>query len=69
MKEISRKRHILKTISYRIISTTFGFIFMYLFTGNIELSGAFSAVELIWKPFQYYLHERVWYKIKFGVKK
>jgi uncharacterized membrane protein len=42
---------------------------MYLFTGNIELSGAFSAVELIWKPFQYYLHERVWYKIKFGVKK
>ena len=69
MKEISKKRHILKTISYRIISTTFGFIFMYLFTGSIELSGAFSAVEMVWKPFQYYLHERVWYKIKIGVKK
>jgi uncharacterized membrane protein len=69
MSIVSRKRHILKTISYRIISTTFGFIFMYYFTGSIELSGAFSVVELVWKPLQYYLHERVWYKIKYGVKK
>jgi uncharacterized membrane protein len=26
-------------------------------------------VELIYKPIQYYLHERIWYKwIKFGLK-
>lgn len=69
MASVSRKRHILKTISYRIISTSIGFIFMYLFTGSIELSGAFSVVELLWKPIQYYLHERIWYKIKYGIKK
>lgn len=69
MASVSRKRHILKTISYRIISTSIGFIFMYLFTASIELSGAFSVVELLWKPIQYYLHERIWYKIKYGIKK
>jgi uncharacterized membrane protein len=42
---------------------------MYMFTGSIELSGAFSTIELIWKPIQYYIHERVWYKIKYGIKK
>jgi uncharacterized membrane protein len=69
MASVSKKRHILKTISYRIISTSIGFIFMYLFTGNIELSSAFSVVELLWKPIQYYIHERIWYKIKYGVEK
>jgi uncharacterized membrane protein len=67
--EISRKRHILKTISYRIVSTSFGFIFMYYFTGDIQISGAFSLVEILWKPIQYYIHERLWYRIKFGVRK
>ena len=69
MPELSKKRHILKTLSYRIISTSFGFIFMFLFTGSVELSSAFSLVELLWKPIQYYLHERFWYKIKYGIKK
>lgn len=66
---VSRKRHIAKTISYRVISTTVGFLTMFFFTGSVEVSAAFSTVELIWKPIQYYLHERVWYKIKFGIKK
>jgi len=69
MAQISRKRHILKTVSYRIISTGFGFTFMYFLTGSIEISSTFSAVELVWKPLQYYIHERIWYRIPFGVKK
>jgi uncharacterized membrane protein len=67
---VKNKRHVAKTITYRLLSTSIGFIFMFIFTGSIELSTAFSAVELLWKPVQYYLHERVWYKyIKFGLKK
>lgn len=68
MSLVSKKRHILKTISYRLLSTTMGFIFMYLFTGSLEVSGTFSVVELVWKPLQYYIHERLWYKSKFGLK-
>ena len=66
---VERKRHIAKTISYRIISTTIGFLLMWIVTGSIKISTAFSIAELVWKPIQYYIHERIWYRwIKFGIK-
>lgn len=65
---VSPKRHLAKTISYRILSTGIGFVTMWLVTDSIEIGAAFSIIELIWKPIQYYVHERVWYKhIKFGL--
>lgn len=68
--KVERKRHLAKTISYRIISTGIGFIAMWLVTGSVKIGAAFSAVELLWKPIQYYLHERVWYKwIKYGLNR
>jgi len=67
---VQRKRHIAKTISYRIISTLIGFLIMWLVSGSVKIGAAFGVVELIYKPIQYYLHERIWYKwIKFGLKK
>ena len=67
---VSPKRHLAKTISYRILSTSIGFITMWLVTGSITIGAAFGLIELVWKPIQYYIHERVWYKhIKFGVTK
>jgi uncharacterized membrane protein len=67
---VSYKRHIAKTISYRIISTLIGFITIWLITGSIKIGTAFSLIELVWKPIQYYLHERIWYKyIKYGILK
>ena len=66
---VNYKRHIAKTISYRILSTGIGFIAMWIITGSIKIGAAFSVLELVWKPIQYYIHERVWYKwIKYGVK-
>jgi uncharacterized membrane protein len=67
---VDRKRHIAKTISYRIISTLIGFLLMWLISGSIKFGAAFGVMELIYKPIQYYIHERVWYKwIKYGLKK
>jgi len=67
---VSPKRHLAKTISYRILSTSIGFITMWLVTGSITVGAAFSIIELVWKPIQYYIHERIWYRyIKFGVTK
>lgn len=66
---VSVKRHIAKTISYRVISTLIGFLIMWLVTGNVKIGAAFGFAELIYKPIQYYIHERIWYKwIKFGLK-
>ncbi len=63
------KRHIVKTISYRIISTTVGFLTMWYLSGDVRIGAAFGLGELFLKPFIYFLHERFWYKyIKYGVK-
>ena len=66
---VERKRHIAKTISYRILSTIIGFLLMWLISGSIKVGAAFGIAELVYKPIQYYLHERIWYKfIKYGLK-
>jgi uncharacterized membrane protein len=66
---VERKRHIVKTISYRVISTLIGFLIMWAVSGSIKVGAAFGVAELVYKPIQYYLHERIWYKwIKFGLK-
>lgn len=66
--KVSYKRHLAKTISYRIISTLVGFIGMWWVTGSAKFGVAFGIAELVYKPIQYYIHERVWYKfVKFGL--
>ena len=66
---VQKKRHIAKTISYRIVSTLIGFGIMWAVTGSVKIGAAFGIAELVYKPIQYYLHERIWYKwIKFGLK-
>ena len=68
--KVDAKRHLAKTISYRLISTGIGFLIMWAASGSIKIGAAFGVVELLYKPIQYYVHERVWYKwIKFGLKK
>lgn len=67
---IERKRHIAKTISYRVISTLIGFLILWWASESIAVGAAFGIAELVYKPIQYYIHERIWYKyIKYGLKK
>lgn len=66
--EVSKKRHVAKTISYRVISTTIGFGVVWSFSGSLKVGTAFGIAELLYKPIQYYIHERVWYKwVKYGL--
>jgi uncharacterized membrane protein len=67
--KISPKRHLLKTITYRVVSTVISFLILWFFFG-ITVGVSFSLFELFCKPLLYYIHERLWYRhIKFGVTK
>lgn len=67
--KISPERDILKTISYRIVSSVIGFFILWIFFG-VTVGISFSLFELFCKPLLYYIHERMWYRhIKFGVSK
>lgn len=66
---VDKKRHIAKTISYRVMSTLIGFLIMWLISGSVKVGAAFGVAELVYKPIQYYIHERIWYRyIKFGLR-
>ena len=67
--KISPKRHLLKTVSYRVVSSVIGFLVLWIFFG-IMVGVSFSLFELFCKPLLYYIHERIWYRhVKFGVTK
>lgn len=65
---VSYKRHIAKTISWRIIGTLDTMIISGIITGSWEIGLAVGGVEVFTKMVLYFLHERAWYKLsKFGV--
>lgn len=63
----SRKRHLLKTISWRIIGTLDTIILSWIITQNPLTGLKIGAFEIITKMMLYYLHERAWYKINYGL--
>jgi uncharacterized membrane protein len=65
----SRKRHLIKTVTWRIIGTLDTVLLSWFFTGNPFLGLQIGAAEVITKMVLYYLHERLWYKINFGLDK
>jgi len=66
---VSYKRHLVKTITYRILGTLTTVIGAYIIGGSLKIASLLGLGELILKPIIYFLHERVWYRyIKFGLE-
>jgi len=59
----SRKRHIAKTITWRIVGTVDTILLSWFITGSPMTGVTIGAAEVVTKMVLYYLHERVWFKI------
>ena len=57
---IDKKRHIAKTITWRIVGSLDTFFLGTLFSGSVELGGWIAFSEAVTKTILYYFHERVW---------
>ena len=65
---VSYKRHLAKTISWRVIGTLDTFLLSWVITGSWKIGATIGGVEVVTKMVLYFLHERVWYKYsKFGL--
>jgi uncharacterized membrane protein len=60
----SHKRSILKAISWRALGTLDTFVLSWLITGELKLAAAIGGTEVFTKMFLYYIHERLWTRIK-----
>ena len=63
------KRHVAKTITWRIVGTIDTIILSWIIAGDLAIGMAIGGVEVITKMVLYFLHERAWYKFsKFGIE-
>ncbi len=65
----SRKRHLLKTVSWRVVGTLDTIALSWLISGDPMIGLKIGGAEVITKMILYYCHERAWYRINFGLDK
>jgi len=65
----SKKRSLLKTLSWRTIASLDTLLLTWLVTGSITAGLTVSGLEIITKMILYYFHERAWIRNKYGIDK
>tara|TARA_B110000003_G_C16624194_1_gene524269 strand:- start:1453 stop:1875 length:423 start_codon:yes stop_codon:yes gene_type:complete len=63
----TNKRHLAKTFSWRAIGTLDTFMLGWLITGNPLTGLKIGSAEVVSKMFLYFGHEKIWYKINYGL--
>lgn len=63
----SRKRHLSKTVSWRMVGTLDTMVLSWIISGNPLTGVKIGLVEVVTKMALYYLHERAWYHSNFGL--
>jgi len=66
-KQASVKRHVAKTITWRIVGTMDTIALSWIITGNPLVSVKIGGFEMLTKMALYFIHERVWFKINLGL--
>jgi uncharacterized membrane protein len=63
----SKKRSIVKAVTYRSIIVCLDFLAVYLLTGKVGTATTFMIVSNTYTTLGYFLHERAWAKISWGM--
>ena len=62
-------RTLVKGFSWRFFATATTILIVYLFFGRLDLAIAAGVIETISKVALYYLHEKIWQRLKWGKKR
>ncbi|MGW8312847.1 MAG: adenylyl-sulfate kinase [Desulfuromonadales bacterium] len=68
MQYETKRRSILKAISWRTWATITTALIVFIFTGRFALAITIGLLEVFAKMALYFLHERFWQKIRYGKK-
>lgn len=66
-KDPTVKRHFVKAVTWRVVGTIDTILLGYLITGDLPTGVRIGALELFTKILLYFIHERVWESIPFGL--
>ncbi|HJT46668.1 MAG TPA: DUF2061 domain-containing protein [Nitrososphaeraceae archaeon] len=60
----SKRRSIVKTLTYRAVTTIILAVMTFVLTGNLYQTSIISILFAILATIAYYIHERIWTKIE-----
>lgn len=63
----SHLRSVLKGITWRIIGSTITMTVVYAVTGDLAIMASIGIIDILAQLFFYYLHERTWGKVQWGI--
>ena len=59
-------RSLIKTITWRVTGSSATFLISYVISGNITVAGTIAVAQLTANTVLYFIHERLWNKLKWG---
>jgi uncharacterized membrane protein len=62
----SNTRSIVKTVTWRLTGSGATFLISYIMTGNLSVAGTIAVVQMTSNTVLYYIHERIWNRLKWG---
>ncbi len=73
MPRSSKKRSLVKALTWRVTATADTFLISYLVIlksdfSVLETAGLIAALEVITKVTIYYFHERIWNSLSWGIE-
>lgn len=63
----TRKRSVVKALTYRVVIICLDFIVVYAMTGQAGVAAGFMIVSNVYTTLGYFLHERAWARIEWGL--
>ncbi len=67
-RKVTRKRSVVKALTYRVFIVLLDFTAIYLFTGKVKVALGFMIVSNVYTTVGYFLHERLWARIRWGTE-
>ena len=68
MQYETKRRSVFKAISWRTLATMTTAAIVFLFTGRFTLAITVGCLEVFAKMGLYFLHERLWHRVRYGKK-
>lgn len=59
-------RSVMKAVSWRVLATTVTGLLAFGFTGNVMIAIGIGSSEAVSKIVLYWIHERLWHRIRWG---
>ena len=66
-RTVAEKRSLTKALTYRVLIMCMDFLTIYLLTRTVKMATTFMIVSNIYTTVAYFIHERMWARIRWGV--